>query len=115
LNKYLSLLEKVDVVVDQCLGYDYMSMNAMYSLALGKIVCVSAVDESFNYFGISEHPIVQIEPNIDQIFKKLLKVVDQKTDIPRMQTESRSFVERENNSKIVAGLYCDLILEKSND
>ncbi len=115
LKEYLSLLEKVDVVVDQCLGYDYMSMNAMYSLALGKIVCVSAVDESFNYFGISEHPIVQIEPNIDQIFKKLLKVVDQKTDIPRMQKESRSFVERENNSKSVARLYCDLILEKSND
>ena len=115
LNKYLSLLEGVDVVIDQCLGYDYMSMNAIYSLAVGKIVCVSAIDESFNYFGISEHPIVQIEPKVDQIFNKLLKVVDQKIDIPRMQKESRSFVERENNSKRVARLYCDLILEKSND
>ncbi len=115
LNDYLSLLKKVDVVVDQCLGYDYTSMNAMFSLALGKVVCISAVDESFEYFEISDHPIVQIEPNVDHIFNKLLTIIDQKTHLNNMQIDSRSFVEKQNNSRMIAGLYCELILSKSRD
>jgi glycosyltransferase involved in cell wall biosynthesis len=112
LAEYLNLLKNVDVVVDQCLGYDYMSMNAMYSLAMGKVVCVSAVDESFRSFGIDDHPIIQLEPNIDQIFQKLLSIVDRRSELNRMQSESRLFVERENNSQTVAQTYLDFIVNK---
>ena len=115
LADYLELLNGVDVVIDQCLGYDYMSMNAMFSLAMGKVVCVSAVDESFSYHGISVHPIVQIEPNVDHIFNKLLTIVDQKIHLARMKADSRLFVERENNSQMIAQRYHDLIVSKLSE
>jgi hypothetical protein len=115
LADYLELLNGVDVVIDQCLGYDYMSMNAMFSLAMGKVVCVSAVDESFSYHGISVHPIVQIEPNVDHIFNKLLTIVDQKIHLAQMKADSRLFVERENNSQMIAQRYHDLIVSKLSE
>jgi uncharacterized protein YuzB (UPF0349 family) len=112
---YLELLTGVDVVIDQCLGYDYMSMNTMYSLAMGKVVCVSSVDESFRYHGISAHPIIQIEPNVDQIYKKLLSILDRESELATMQNNSRLFVERENNSQMISLRYHDLIVSKLSD
>ncbi len=106
LNKYLKVLEEANIVVDQALSYEY-GMNAVYSMAMGKVVLSGNEPECQREFGRTDIPIINITPSIDDIYTKLEKLVLNKKSIEEIGYNSRIFVENFHDYVTVAQKYVD--------
>jgi glycosyltransferase involved in cell wall biosynthesis len=106
LNKYLKVLEETNVVVDQALSYEY-GMNAVYSMAMGKVVLSGNEPECQKEFGRTDIPIINIEPSVDDIYNKLEKIVLNKKSVIEIGEKSRLFVEDFHHHVKVAQQYID--------
>lgn len=106
---YLSVLDSANVVLDQCKGYSY-GMNALYSLAKGKVLMSGSEPEALKELGISEDncPIINIQPDINQIYKQLTILLEKRKNIKDIGNESRIFVEKYHDSKIIAEQYIEI-------
>ena len=107
LDKYLELLKKVNVVVDQTY-FSSNAMNALYSLALGKVVLGGGEPESLKEFELKESPVIPIKPNVDDIYRELETLVKSRAKITEIGEESRKFVENNHDYKIIAQRYVEL-------
>ena len=107
LNKYLEAMEKTNVVLDQCKGYGW-GMNAVYSLAEGKITLSGNEPEALSELGISESPIYNITPNSEQIEQVMEQIIDCKNTITERGFKSREFAEKFHNHVKVAQQYLDI-------
>lgn len=106
LEKYLELLKSVNVSLDQTSSYSY-GMNAIYSLSLGHVVMSGAEKECLDEFGISESPVINILPSVDDIIHKIEYILDNKNYIPEMGRQSRVYVEALHGHVVVARKYLD--------
>ncbi|WP_281228043.1 glycosyltransferase [Flavobacterium aquiphilum] len=108
-KEYLSVLNDANVVLDQCKGYSY-GMNALYSLAKGKVVMSGSEPEALFELGIERNdcPILNIQPDVNQIYEQLLILLEKREQIKDIGIESRKFVERYHDSKIIAKRYIDI-------
>ena len=106
-DKYLEVISRSNVVIDQCLSYAY-GINACISMAQGKVVMAGARKESLEAFGIDACPIIGITPSVDQIYSQLEYILENKNLIPEMGKKSREYVETLHNYKIVAQQYIDI-------
>jgi glycosyltransferase involved in cell wall biosynthesis len=104
LDKYLETINKAHIVIDQCRSYSY-AMNALYSMAKGKIVLSGNEPESLNEFGIENSPVVNIVPNINQIVQQLENIIENKHQIEEIGMNSRMYVENYHNHIGVAKKY----------
>lgn len=105
-NDYLSALDSANVVLDQCKSYSY-GMNALYSLAKGKIVMSGSEPEALEELGLrrDDCPIINIQPDSDQIYRQLLLILENKRNLQTMGYTSRVFVEENHDSKLIAEKY----------
>jgi len=101
ISEYLKIIERVNVVVDQSLSYSY-GMNALISMAKGKIVMSGAEPEILPIYNVKKHPVINIKPNIDQICSQIENIIKNMNNIPRMGYESRVFVENVHSNKLIA-------------
>jgi len=106
LKQYLKILEKTNVVVDQALSYEY-GMNAVYSMAMGKVVLSGNEPECQKEFRRSDIPIINIKPSVEDIYNKLEKLVLNKKDVIEIAKKSRLFVEDFHHHVKVAQQYID--------
>lgn len=106
LDKYLKVLEESNIVVDQALSYEY-GMNAVYSMAMGKVVLSGNEPECQQEFGRTDIPVINILPSADDIYNKLEKLVLDKKSIVEIGEKSRIFVEDFHNHVKVAKQYVD--------
>ncbi|MCC5912474.1 MAG: glycosyltransferase [Clostridiaceae bacterium] len=106
LDKYLEVLEETNVVVDQALSYEY-GMNAIYSMAMGKVVLSGNEPECQEEFGRTDIPIINITPNVEDIYSKLEKLVLNKKSVIEIGEKSRLFVEDFHHHVKVAQQYID--------
>lgn len=104
-DAYIRELESSDIIVDQCRSYSY-GMNALFGLALGKVVLSGNEPECEKEFGHSV-PIINILPNEDDIYNKIKKILDEYR-IDMISKDSRIFVEKFHDSKIVASQYINV-------
>lgn len=107
LDKYLNVMDTAHIIIDQCKSYGY-GMNALYSLAKGKVVFSGAEKETLNEFGIEESPIININPNIEDIYKKLEYFVLNKSEIKRYSKWGREYIEQLHDYKKVAKKYIEI-------
>lgn len=107
LDKYLDILSKTNIVVDQALSYEY-GMNAMYSMAMGKVVLSGNEPECQEEFNRSDIPVINIKPDVDDIYHKLEKLVLNKDEIIKIGKKSREFVEDFHSHTKVAKQYIDV-------
>ena len=109
-DKYLEVMSKTNVVVDQCKSYWY-GMNAIIAMAQGKVVLSGARKESLAAIGLTNKdcPIVPIGPNVEEIYKQLEMVVKNKNSIATMGKNSRAYVERYHDNLKIAQKYVDEI------
>jgi glycosyltransferase involved in cell wall biosynthesis len=103
---YLSLLDRANVVLDQCKGYSY-GMNALYSLSKGKIVMSGSEPEALEELLLrrDQCPVINIQPDIDQIYQQLLVMLENKKNFIEMGYNSRLFVENHHDCKLIADKY----------
>jgi glycosyltransferase involved in cell wall biosynthesis len=107
LEKYLKVLEETNVVVDQAFSYEY-GMNALYSMAMGKVVLSGNEPECQQEFGRTDIPVINIKPYVDDIYNKLEKLVLNKEEIVEIGKKSREFVEDFHSHIKVAQQYIDV-------
>lgn len=106
LKEYLKVLEETNVVVDQAFSYEY-GMNAIYSMAMGKVVLSGNEPECQKEFGRKDIPIINIEPSVENIYNKLEKLVLNKQSVIEIGEKSRKFVEDFHHHVKVAQQYID--------
>lgn len=106
LKDYLKILAETNVVVDQALSYSY-GMNAIYSMAMGKVVLGGNEPECQKEFGRNDIPVINITPSIDDIYNKLENLVLNKKSVIEIGQKSRLFVEDFHHHVKVAQQYID--------
>jgi glycosyltransferase involved in cell wall biosynthesis len=104
---YKKLLEEANIIVDQALSYEY-GMNALYSMAMGKIVLSGNEIECQEEFKRYDIPIINIKPNANDIYDKLVSLINNKEKIIEIGNKSRLFVEDFHNHIKIAQKYVDL-------
>lgn len=110
LNKYLELMQKVDVVIDQCKSYTYGGMNSLYALSMGKIIMAPFRNECKKEYKIKEsvNGIFHIQPDVKQIEQQILYIIKNKDSLRKWGKGNRKFVEKFHDSKIIAKRYSKL-------
>jgi glycosyltransferase involved in cell wall biosynthesis len=106
LDKYLKVLEETNIVVDQALSYEY-GMNAMYSMAMGKVVLSGNEPECQQEFGRTDIPVINITPSVEHIYQELEKLVLNKKSVEEIGHNSRKFVEDFHHHVKIAQKYVD--------
>ena len=101
-DEYTNLLSATNVVIDQSNSY-CLAMNALNSMAMGKVVMGGAEAVAYEYLASNiKIPAFNILPDVKDIERKMIAIVDRKTEIPEIGFASRRFVEEHFNYKQVA-------------
>jgi hypothetical protein len=106
LNEYLEVISKTNVVIDQCRSYSY-GMNAVYSMAKGKIVMSGSEPEALKELGLTQCPVINITPNVNQIIGEFEKILMEKKQIEEKGNESRAFIENTHDYIKVSKQYIE--------
>lgn len=112
LSEYLPLLNRTNILIDQAYS-DSVGMNGLYALAMGKVVLSGNTLENQKEFVEYDCPIINIEPDIQDIYNKLEDLVLKKEKIADLSIKSREYVERVHDSKVVAKKYVNLFTRKA--
>lgn len=104
LDKYLQLLRKVNIVVDQTYSLSY-GVSAIYSMAMGKVVVGGGNIECLHEFDIESCPVQPIEPCVGDIEKVLEGILERKKDLPELSYRSRQYVEEVHDYERIAEKY----------
>ncbi len=107
LKKYLGLLSRTNVVIDQLNSYS-CGMNGLYALAMGKVVVGGAEPESLVSLGMSGSPVINVTPSPQSIIAEVVKILDQRASVPQIGYESRIFAEKFHSHIKVAQSYLDV-------
>lgn len=110
LNDYLKLINKTNIVIDQCFAYSY-GMNALYSMAMGKVVFSGNEPECAIEFRVENIPIVNILPDSKDIFEKIEHLIKFPDLIEEYSKQSIEFVNSFHSAKNVALKYIKLFQE----
>jgi hypothetical protein len=103
-NDYLEILTKTNISVDQVFSYS-LAMNALYSMAQGKVVCGGAEVESNILYGGALPPVFNLEPNVNQILDVFEEILERRSSLESIAHLSRDFVERHHDSLSIAQRY----------
>jgi len=98
LNEYLEVLRESNIIIDQTNGYS-CGMNALYSLAQGKVLLGGAEPESLQIYDRPISPVLNITPNAESIVRQVEYLLENRKMIPELGYKGRKFVE-ENHSHI---------------
>jgi len=105
-DDYMGYLSKADVVIDQVNSYS-MGMNALISMAMGKIVLGGNEIESH----INEHnldsPCINVRPDSDDIVQKVEELLDKKNSLKSIVHDGRQYIEKYHSHITVAEQYLD--------
>jgi hypothetical protein len=105
-DEYLEVLSKTNISVDQVFSYS-LAMNALYSMAQGKVVCGgNEAESSILYDGVLP-PVFNLEPDIEKILDSFENILDKRSDLESIAHSSRNFVEHYHNSLKIAQRYID--------
>lgn len=108
-DEYLQLMNRTNVVVDQCKSYGY-GMAALYAMAQGKAVLSGARYEALEYASITDCPILEARPDSNQIYGQLKFLVDNPEMIAELGRKGREFVEKHHDCDKIAKQYVDIWL-----
>lgn len=111
LEEYKKVISEVNILIDQCKSFGY-GMNALYGMAMGKLVFSGNELENEKEFGEKNIPVVNITPNVEDIEKKLEYYILNPKLIISEGERARKFVERFHDSEVVARQYLKLFREE---
>jgi glycosyltransferase involved in cell wall biosynthesis len=107
-NQYLVALERSNIVIDQLYNEGY-GMNALISLAMGKVVLCANPSNSLKEINVNEdYPSINIQPTVGDIFDKLSFLIKSENKIEEIGMESRRFIMNNFHYVKVAEKYLKL-------
>lgn len=110
-HEYMKVIESSHVLIDQASSYSY-GVNALIGLALGKVVLSGAEPEAIRLVTVSseENPLINVLPAADDIYNKLIWILNNKHLLPSIGIKGRLFVEKYHSIDVVARKYEKLYL-----
>lgn len=107
-SEYISTYNKCHILLDQVYGYD-QGYNALEAMAKGKVVFTGAETEFLEYYNLQENEVcINALPDENDIVKKLLFLIENPSEINRISTNARKFIEKEHDYKINANKYLNV-------
>jgi len=103
-DDYYSIMSRANIVIDQCKSYGY-GMNACIAMARGKVVMSGAEGVFLEAAGLDDCPVINIEPDVENIFAKIEYLVNNRELIFELGRRGREFVEKRHNYKEIAKEY----------
>lgn len=107
LNKYLDVMARTNVVVDQTNGYS-LGLNALFALAMGKVVLGGVEPESLKSLAYESCPAINIEPSSQSIVNSIEMLLENRNSIPELGLKGRKFIEKYHNYINIAQKYVDI-------
>ncbi|OYY26990.1 MAG: glycosyltransferase, partial [Sulfurovum sp. 35-42-20] len=104
LDEYLELMQRTNIVIDQVYSHS-CGVNAIYALAMGKIVLGGAEPESLRSLGVDSSPVINIKPSAQSIVDEIEKILAHRSEIESIGYESRQFAENIHGHVKVAKQY----------
>lgn len=104
LDQYLNFLKCVNCVVDQAYALSY-GVNAVFNMALGRIVIGGGHVECLEEFSLKKSPMIPIEPSVKDIVVKLEGLLDSRSRFEELGYNSRLYVEKNHESIMIAKSY----------
>ncbi len=111
-DEYLTRMRNAHIVMDQLYSYT-PATNALLAMAMGLNTLSGGEDDYFKFINENElRPIINAIPNEDLLFETLNNVVLHPEMIKARSYEGRKFVEKHNDSKVVAQRFIDFWEQK---
>jgi glycosyltransferase involved in cell wall biosynthesis len=107
LNQYLELLKDANIVIDQTHS-QYIGMNALQGMAMGKVVLSGSEQVALEAIGVDTCPVVNIVANSSDIVSKLEEFIHDPSKLLIVGEASREYVERVHGHVAVASQYLGL-------
>lgn len=101
---YAKTVSSTNIVADQCMSYS-CGMNALQSMAVGKIVMGGAEKEGLDAMKISNSPVFNITPSHEQILHQINTIIDSKGSFEELGYLSRKYIEQHHDYIKVASMY----------
>lgn len=112
-KQYCSLMDNCDVILDQLYSYT-PAMNALQAMAKGIIVVGGGEPENYEMLNEQEiHPIINVIPDQQDVFRKLEKLVLEQDQLPRLSEESYHYIQKHHNHIQVAQQYLDFWMSRT--
>ncbi len=106
-KEYCELMNSSDVLIDQLYSYT-PSMNPLLAMAKGIAVVGGGEEENYEILGERElRPIVNILPDVDDVYAQLEALVLNPDDVARRQRESVEYIVRHHDCRKVAARYVE--------
>ena len=107
LADYLKLLSRSNIVIDQVYTYS-QGMNALYAMAMGKVVLSGAEPEALSTFGIESTPAINALPSADNIVQIIEKFLFNPSLVEKIGALSRDYVDKNHNHRKIAQRYLEI-------
>ena len=105
-DDYMRHLSKADVVIDQVNSYS-MGMNALISMAMGKIILGgNEIESNLNEHNL-DNPCINVRPDSDNIVEKVEELLDKKNYLESIAHDGRQYIEKYHSHISVAKQYLD--------
>lgn len=106
-TEYMNLMSRMAISIDQVFSYS-LGLNALYSMAQGKIVCGGAEKESTILYDGAYPPIYNLQPDSEAIYNTLIGLIESRDLLQKQAVSSRCFVEKYHNPSLIAKKYSDI-------
>jgi len=104
---YQTMLDESDVLLDQLYSYT-PAMNGLLAMSRGLILVGGGEPEHYELLGEKElRPIINVQPDEDDVYCKLLSLVLNPERIPQMKRDSIEYIRRHHEYRLVAQQYID--------
>lgn len=101
-NEYIARLRKAHIVMDQLYSYT-PATNALLAMAMGLNTLSGGEEDFYKFINENElRPIINAVPDDEALYKTLEDVVLHPENIVSRSIDGRKFVEKHNDSKVVA-------------
>lgn len=103
-EQYMKSYNDAHIFLDQVLSYD-QGYNALEAMAQGKVVFAGAGKEFLEAYGLSQAPLVDAQPVVDDLVKQLSYLIDNPDKIIELGKIARQFILEHHKSIKIAQQY----------
>ncbi len=105
--QYQEMMNSSDVILDQLYSYT-PSMNSLLAMAKGLVVVGGGEEENYEILGEKHlRPIVNVQPDEDDCYRQMEKILTGEYDLKRMSCESIEYIDKYHHHIKVAQKYID--------
>ena len=104
-SEYQNVLNRCNILIDQCKSQAY-GMNAIIGMSMGKVVLSGGEEKAIDCFKYNKsHPVINIVPNTDQIYKVLKSLLKSPAQIEEIGRQGNLMVKNIHSHLIIAEKY----------